>query len=129
MAKYGTQTKSVKITNPVFVAPARKLSKEFSCAILRLMALTCLPSYRLQKDREYGRMLLLASGQAGDRAASRLLADYYRAGSNGFPRDKERSTYWWLRSERRHWSEQTPIYRFKLWKFSWNRNKDMSAIM
>jgi hypothetical protein len=70
----------------------------------------------------------MTSGQSGDRMASRLLSDYYRAGSHGFPRDKERSIYWWLRSERRLWSEQAPMYRFKLWKLSWRTGEDMNTI-
>lgn len=129
MAKHGAKTKSKKLPNPVFAAPARRLLKEGSAAILRLMALTCLPPSRTHEDREYGRKLLIASGQSGDRVASRLLADCFLAGSHGFPRDKERSVYWWLRSERRFWTEQSPVYRFKLWKFSWNKGKDLNAMM
>jgi len=129
MAKHSTRTKSRKNPNHVSVVPVRRLSKESGAALLRLMALTCLPPYRPHKDREYGRLLLMTSGQSGDRVASRLLADYYLAGNHGFPRDKQRSIYWWLRSERRFWSEQTPMYRFKLWKLSWSRDIDMDAMM
>ncbi|MBI5783023.1 MAG: hypothetical protein HZA69_04710 [Gammaproteobacteria bacterium] len=129
MVKHGAKTKSRKNPNHVFVASIRRLSKESSAAVLRLMALTYLSPYRVHKDREYGRLLLMTSGQSGDRVASRLLADYYFAGGHGFPKDKERSIYWWLRSERRLWSEQTPLYRFKLWKLSWSTGENPTANM
>ncbi|HEY5682761.1 MAG TPA: hypothetical protein VIR61_03710 [Sulfuricaulis sp.] len=97
--------------------------------MLRLLALTCLQDFRKNEDREYGRRLLQGAGNAGDRTASRLLADYFDHGSHGFPVNKERSIYWWLRSERRQWSEQSPIYRYKLWRLALRTGEDMSAII
>ena len=94
---------------------------------MRRLALIYLQDKR--SDKEYGRSLLLAAGRAADRAASRLLADCYLVGRFGFPKDKELSTYWWLRSERRLWSEQSPLYRYKLWKLSWKTGEPMSALM
>lgn len=117
-----------KNPNYVFVVPAKKLPKEESAAVLRHLALAYLQGKKIHKDREYGRLLLLAAARSADRVASRLLADYYLAGSQGFPKDKERSIYWWLRSERRLWSEQTPLYRFKLWKLSWSMGENMNAM-
>lgn len=118
-----------KNPNYVFLVPPRKLQKEGSAAVLRCLALVYLQGKRIHKDRQHGRLLLLAAARSADRVASRLLADYYLAGSHGFPKDKERSIYWWLRSERRLWSEQTPLYRFKLWKLSWSTGENMNVIM
>ncbi len=129
MTNRRTRTKSKKNPNYVFVTPVKKLAKEGSAAILRHLALVYLQGQRIHKDREYGCLLLLAAGRSADRIASRLLADYYLTGSHGFPKDKERSIYWWLRSERRLWSEQTPMYRYKLWKLSWSTGENMNAIM
>ncbi len=129
MTKRGAKTKTGKYSSHVLACPVRKLPREGSAAILRLLALTCLQDYRTSKDREYGRHLLQAAGSAGDRTASRLLADYYHQGSHGFPVNKERSTYWWLRSERRQWSEQSPIYRYKLWRLALSAGQDLSTIV
>jgi hypothetical protein len=129
MTKRGAKTKSGKYSSYVLVSPARKLPRESSAAVLRLLALTCLQDYRISKNREYGRQLLQVSGSAGDRTASRLLADYYRQGSHGFPVNKERSTYWWLRSERRLWSEQSPIYRYKLWRLAMKTGQDLDSVI
>ena len=129
MKKRGAKANSGKKPDFVFVAPVRPLSREASSAVLRLMALTCLETHRPLRHREYGRSLLLAAGQAGDRDACRLLSDYYRAGSHGFPQDKERHLHWWLRSERRLWSEQTPLYRYRQWMLSWSAEADKRTIM
>jgi TPR repeat protein len=129
MAKHGAKTKTGKYSSHVLACPVRKLPREGSAAILRLLALTYLQDFRISKDREYGRQLLQAAGSDGDRTASRLLADYYHQGSHGFPLNKERSTYWWLRSERRQWSEQSPMYRYKLWRLSLSTGEDLSAII
>ncbi|MCR4302492.1 MAG: hypothetical protein NUV51_12890 [Sulfuricaulis sp.] len=129
MTKRGAKAKTGKYSSHVLAFPVRKLPREGSAAILRLMALTCLQDYRINKDREYGRQLLQAAGSAGDRSASRLLADYFHQGSHGFPLNKESATYWWLRSERRQWSEQSPMYRYKLWRLSLSTGEDLSAII
>ena len=109
--------------------PVVKLPKESAAALLRLLAQACLQAHRLPAHREYGRALLLTAGQAGDRAACRLLSDYYRDGSHGFPHDKERHLHWWLRSERRLWSEQTPLYRYRQWKLSWSAGAGKRVIL
>jgi len=129
MTKRGAKTKTGKDTSHVLAFPVRKLPREGSAAILRLLALICLQDFRINKDREYGRQLLQAAASAGDRTASRLLADYYRQGSHGFPVNKERSTYWWLRSERRQWSEQSPMYRYKLWRLAMKTGQDLSSVI
>jgi len=129
MTKRGAQTKSGKFFTHVLASPVRKLPREGSAALLRLLALTCLQPYRAEKDREYGRHMLLAAGRAGDRAAARLLSDYYLKGSHGFPLIKESSIYWWLRSERRLWTEQSPMYRYKLWRLSLSTGEDLSTLM
>lgn len=129
MTKRGSKTKTGKYSCHVLASPVRKLPREESAAMLRLLALTCLQDFRRIKDREYGRHLLQAAGSAGDRTASRLLADYFDQGRHGFPVNKEQSIYWWLRSERRQWSEQSPIYRYKLWRLALRTGEDMSAII
>lgn len=120
---------SKKNPNLLLVSPIQKMSPEGSAAAMRQLALTYLQDFKTGKDREYGRDLLLTAARATDRAAARLLADYYLSGRFGFPKDREQSTYWWLRSERRLWSEQSPLYRYRLWKFSWETGADMSALM
>ncbi|MBI3778202.1 MAG: hypothetical protein HY274_04730 [Gammaproteobacteria bacterium] len=120
---------SKKNLDPLPIPPIEKMSLEGSAAAMRQLALTYLQGNRTDRDQEYGRQLLLTAGRSADRAASRLLADYYLSGRFGFPKDREQSTYWWLRSERRLWSEQSPLYRYKLWKLSWEIGADMSTLM
>jgi len=128
MTKRGAKAKTGNCSNYVLACSVRKLPREGSAAMLRLLALTCLQDFRINKDREYGRHLLQAAGNAGDRAASRLLADYFDQGRHGFPVNKEQSIYWWLRSERRQWSEQSPLYRYKLWRLAMRTGQDLGAI-
>ncbi len=118
-----------KNPNFLLVSPIQKMSPEGSAATMRQLALTYLQDDKTDRDKEYGRKLLLTAGRAADRVASRLLADYYLSGRYGFPKDRGQSTYWWLRSERRLWSEQSPLYRYKLWKLSWETGADMSVLM
>ena len=37
--------------------------------------------------------------------------------------------YWWLQSERRQWSEQSPLYRYKRWRLALRTRDDLSAIV
>lgn len=129
MAKRGAGADPRKQPSYVHVTPVRPLSREASAAVLRLMALKCLEPHRPDSHRKYGRALLLAAGESGDRIACHLLSDCYRDGSHGFPRIKERYLHWWLRSERRQWSEQTPLYRYRQWMLSWSAEADKHTIM
>ncbi|MDZ7662529.1 hypothetical protein [Thiohalophilus sp.] len=80
------------------------------------------------------RTLLLTAAHSADRAASWLLALYYRDGRYGFDQYPEKARFWRERTERRLESDAHLIYddeelkrqavrRYRIWKQYWSKER------
>lgn len=91
--------------------------------------------FRYSDDPEllkWAKIRLLTAASSADRAASWLLALYYRDGRYGFEKDPEKARAWRERTERRLESDAHLIYederlkkqavrRYQLWKRYWTK--------